>query len=40
MSKCVLKFEVQEAKEDCGKDQIYVGMETVIDGGIHVMRLL
>ena len=40
MSKCVIKVAVEEVKEDCGKDQLYGGVEEGIDVGIHAMSLL
>jgi hypothetical protein len=39
-SKCVLCVAGGEAKEACGVDQLCVGLESGIEGGIHAMRLL
>jgi hypothetical protein len=39
-AKCVLFVSVGEAKEACGVDQLCVGLEAGIEGGIHAMRLL
>jgi hypothetical protein len=38
--KCVLLVAGGEAKESCGVDQLYAGLEAGIEGGIHAMRLL
>ena len=40
VAKFVLKVAVKEAKEACGTDKLCGWMEAVIEGGIHVMRLL
>ena len=40
MAKCLLQVTGQEAKAACGKEQLAVGMEEGIEGGIHDMRLL
>jgi hypothetical protein len=40
ISKCVLNVAGGEAKEACGVDQLCVGLESGIEGGIHAMRLL
>ena len=40
ISKCVLHVAGGEAKESCGIDQLCVGLESGIEGGIHAMRLL
>jgi hypothetical protein len=40
ISKCVLNITGGEAKEACGMDQLCVGLESSIEGGIHAMRLL
>ena len=40
MENCVLKVTGQEATEACRKDQICGGMDEVIEGGIHIIRLL
>ena len=39
-SKCVLQVTGQEANVACGTDQLEVGVEAFIEGGIHDMRLL
>ena len=40
MEKCVLKVVGQEANDDFYMEQLCGGVEAVIEGGIHVMRLL
>ena len=40
MVRLILEVTDPEAKEACGKDQICVGSEAGIDGGIHVMQIL
>ena len=40
MAKCVLKVAGQEAKEACGMEQIFGGMDSGNEGGIHAMRFL
>ena len=38
--KCVLAVTGAEAKEACGTEQLYRGLEAVIKGGIYLVRLL
>ena len=38
--KCVLVVTESGAKEACGKEQLFGGLEAVIEGGIHAVRLL
>ena len=40
LEKCVLAVAGAEAKEACGTDQLYSGLEAGIEGGIHAVRLL
>jgi hypothetical protein len=36
--KCILKFAGKDAKETCGIDKLCFGLESGIEGGIHVMN--
>ena len=40
MEKCVLTVAGQETNEACGTDQLYIGMDVLINGGIYTMGLL
>ena len=40
MAKCVLQVTGKESKFACGMEQLMVGLEAVIKGGIHDMCLL
>ena len=40
MEKCVLTVAGQEKNEACGTDQLYIGMDVLINGGIYTMGLL
>ena len=40
MAKCLLKVAGTEAKTTCGTTQLAGGLETGIEGAIHVMRVL
>ena len=40
LAKCVLAVTGAEAKEACGTEQLYRGLEAVIKGGIYLVRLL
>ena len=40
LAKYVLMVTGSEAKEACGMEQFYVGLDAVIEGGIHVAQLL
>ena len=40
MDKCVLEVFVPKAKEACGTDNMCVGMEARIEGGIHQMSFI
>ena len=40
LEKCVLALTGAEAKEACGMEQLYGGLEAGIEGGIHTVRLL
>ena len=40
LAKCVLAVPGAEEKEACRKEQLCVGMEAGIEGGIHAVRLL
>ena len=39
-SECFLEVAVPESKESCGIEQLCCGIEAVIYGGLHVMRML
>ena len=40
MEKCILRVTGQDPKAACGTYQLFGGVEAVIEGGIHAMRLL
>ena len=40
MAKCVLRVTGQEAKAACVMEQLAIGVEKGIEGGIHAMHLL
>ena len=40
LATCVLVVTGAEEKEACGMEQICVGLEAGIEGGIHAVRLL
>ena len=40
MENCVLQMTGKESKAACGTDQLMVGVEAGIEGGIHNIRLL
>ena len=39
LDKCLLQVSGQEAKADCGKEQLAGGVEAGIEGTIHAARL-
>ena len=40
LAKCMFVVMEAGAKEACGKEQLFGGLEAVIEGGIHAVRLL
>jgi hypothetical protein len=39
-SNCVLFLVGGKARDECGVDQLYTGLEAGVEGGIHALRLI